>query len=91
MVTWAQRPNLVFLTICLSDCKKPDIKVEKDRLKFKGVGGTDQKEHAVDIEFYKEIDPEVNSLMWLKSQFLRICHYNDQFSKCTRRKTQSQF
>ncbi len=59
MVTWAQRPKLVFLTVCLSDCKEPDIKVEKDQLRFRGVGGTDQKEHALDIEFFKEIDPEV--------------------------------
>ena len=59
MVTWAQRPKLIFLTVCLSDCPKPDIKVEKDRLHFKGVGGTDKKEYEVDIEFFKEIDPEV--------------------------------
>ncbi len=59
-VMWAQRPKLVFLTICLSDCQKPEIKVEKDKLSFRGVGGTDNKEHACDIEFLKEIDPDVS-------------------------------
>lgn len=57
-VMWAQRPKLVFLTICLSDCQKPEIKVEKNRMSFRGVGGTDKKEHACDIEFLKEIDPD---------------------------------
>jgi len=60
-VMWAQRPNLIFLTVCLSDCKDPQIKVEKDGLFFKGVGGTEKKMHAVDIKFLKEVDPEVNS------------------------------
>ena len=59
MVTWAQRPKLIFLTICLSDVKKHEIKVEKKRMQFKGVGGPDQKEYAVDMEFLKEIDTEV--------------------------------
>ena len=60
MVTWAQRPKLIFLTVCLSDCKDPNIKVEKDKLSFKAVGGTEKKEHAVDIIFFKEIDPEAS-------------------------------
>ena len=62
MVTWAQRPNLVFLTICLEDCDKPEIKVEADQLHFKGVGGPDKKPHEVTIKFFKEIDTEVRFL-----------------------------
>ncbi len=61
MVMWAQRPNLVFLTVCLEDCKSPEIDVKPDKLHFKGVGGTEKKEHEVTIEFYKEIDPEVRA------------------------------
>jgi prostaglandin-E synthase len=57
-VLWAQRANLVFLTVALEDCKDPDIKVEKDKLHFKGVGGTDKSLHEITIEFLKEIDPE---------------------------------
>jgi len=56
---WAQRPKLILLTVCLEDCKDPNIKVEKDRLFFKSVGGTDKKEHAIDIKFFKDIDPDV--------------------------------
>jgi len=58
LVTWAQRPNLVFLTVCLEDCDKPDIKVESDSLHFKGVGGPDKKPHEVTMKFFKEIDAE---------------------------------
>ena len=74
MVTWAQRPNLVFLTICLEDCDKPEIKVEADQLHFKGVGGPDKKPHEVTIKFFKEIDTEVGFLTSWCSWFLSDNH-----------------
>ena len=59
---WAQRPKHIILAICLTDVKEPVIKVEKTKLYFKGVGGTEKKEHEVEMEFFKEIDVEVNGL-----------------------------
>ena len=56
---WAQRPKHIMLSICLTDVKDPVIKVEKNKLYFKGVGGTEMKEHEVDMELFKEIDVEV--------------------------------
>ena len=58
-VMWAQRPNLIFLTVCLEDCKSPEIKVDTDKLHFKGVGGPDKKHHEITINFFGEIDTEV--------------------------------
>jgi len=58
MVMWAQRPNLIFLTVCLEDCSKPEIKVESDKLFFKGVGGPEKKQHELTINFFKDIDTE---------------------------------
>lgn len=55
---WAQRSNILFLTICLEDCKDPTLKVEADKVYFKGVGGTDKKAHELTINLYGEIDPE---------------------------------
>lgn len=46
------------MTICLEDCKEPTIRIEKDKVYFKGIGGTDNKEHEVTINLYKEIDPD---------------------------------
>ncbi|XP_071451474.1 prostaglandin E synthase 3 isoform X1 [Hetaerina americana] len=57
-VMWAQRNNVVFLTICLEDCKEPKIKLENDKVYFHGIGGTDKKVHEVTIEFFKEVDAE---------------------------------
>ncbi|XP_058794965.1 prostaglandin E synthase 3 [Phymastichus coffea] len=57
-VIWAQRSNLLFVTICLEDCADPTIKVEADKVYFKGVGGTEKKLHEVIINLYKEIDPD---------------------------------
>merc|ERR1711962_407705 len=55
---WAQRPKHIILTICLTDVKDPVIKVEATKLYFKGVGGTEMKEHEVEMEFFKTIDVE---------------------------------
>jgi hypothetical protein len=58
-VMWAQRNNVIFLTICLEDCKNPEIKIANDKVYFHGVGGTEKKNHEVTIPLFKEIDPEV--------------------------------
>lgn len=59
MVMWAQRPNLIFLTVCLEDCPNPEIKLESDKLIFKGIGGPDKKPHELTINFFKDVDTEV--------------------------------
>jgi len=53
---WAQRPKHIIFSICLTDCKDPVIKVTPNSLHFKGVGGTENKEHELNIEFFKDID-----------------------------------
>lgn len=55
---WAQRRDLVYLTVCLEDCKDPVIKVETDKVYFKGIGGTEKKLHEVTINLFKEIDAD---------------------------------
>ena len=62
MVMWAQRPNLIFLTVCVEDCKDPVIKVEPNKLYFKGIGGPEKKVHELSIDFFGEIDPEVSKI-----------------------------
>jgi len=57
-VTWAQRKNLVFLTICVEDCKKPKIDMQNDKIVFKGTGGTEKKEYEYTFNLYKDIDTE---------------------------------
>lgn len=57
-VIWAQRTNLLYVTICLEDCKNPTIDVQSDKIHFKGIGGTDAKEHEVTINLYQEIDSD---------------------------------
>lgn len=57
---WAQRMNCLFLTICVEDCKNPDLKLESDKVVFSGIGGTEKKKYELTIPLYKEIEPEVN-------------------------------
>jgi len=56
---WAQRKNLVSLTLNLEDCKSPVITIEPTKVYFKGSGGPDKKLHEVTIELFGEIDTEV--------------------------------
>ncbi|XP_034952522.1 prostaglandin E synthase 3 isoform X2 [Chelonus insularis] len=60
LVMWAQKSGQVFLTFCLEDCKNPTVKIDPEKIYFKGVGGTEKKEHEVTINFYGEIDPETS-------------------------------
>jgi len=64
-VIWAQRKNCVFLTICLDDCKDPDIKMESSSVTFKGKGGSEQKEHEALIELFGPVDAEA-SKYWVR-------------------------
>jgi len=57
-VMWAQRSNILYVTICLEDCKDPTIRIEADKIYFKGIGGTEKKTHEVTINLFKEIDPD---------------------------------
>jgi len=57
-VTWAQRNNLIFLSINVPDVALPEIKVEKDSLHFKGVGGADKKTFELNMKFLKEVNTE---------------------------------
>lgn len=59
-VAWAQRKNLIFLTICLEDCRNPVIKIEENKIFFKGTGGTEKKDYEYTYELFKDIDTEVS-------------------------------
>jgi len=69
---WAQRKNCIFLTICLDDCKEPEIRIEQSGIYFKGKGGTGQKEHEAQIEMYGNLDP-TNSLHVVRPRNIEFC------------------
>lgn len=61
LVLWAQRADKLFLTIEMEYCTSPEIKLEKDKLYFKGKSDSiqqdaDHSEHEVTIEFFKPIN-----------------------------------
>ncbi|XP_063229850.1 prostaglandin E synthase 3 isoform X2 [Bacillus rossius redtenbacheri] len=70
-VMWAQRSQIVFLTICLEDCKNPEIKIEPDKIYFHGIGGTEKKEHEVTMNLYKDVDPE-KSLKFVRDRNIEL-------------------
>lgn len=61
VILWAQRADKLFLTLQIQDCKSPDLKLEKDKLYFKGKSDSIQKDadhsiHEVTLEFFKPIN-----------------------------------
>jgi len=71
-VTWAQRNNCVFLTVCLEDCHDPTIKLEPDSVYFKGVGGPNKKEYEAKIDLFEAIKPE-NSAYQVRDRNIEFC------------------
>jgi len=56
-VTWAMRPESVFITICVPDCKDVTLDISEDKVYFKGTGG-DKKTYENTLELYEPIDVE---------------------------------
>lgn len=54
---WAQRTDEVYLTINLADVSDPQIKLSATSVEF--FGDSHDKKYSVNLEFFKEIDPEV--------------------------------
>ena len=55
-VTWAQRKESLYLTICLSDCKDANVKLTDKGLLFSGKAA--EKDYELNLEFFKEIEAE---------------------------------
>ncbi|XP_068628805.1 prostaglandin E synthase 3 homolog [Battus philenor] len=56
-VSWAQSSARVYLTFNV-ECDKPDIKLAKTTVSFKGICAPEQKLNQVEIPLFAEIDPE---------------------------------
>ncbi|KAK2586894.1 hypothetical protein KPH14_009831 [Odynerus spinipes] len=69
-VMWAQRRNILFVTICLEDCKDPILKVEPETLYFKG-GRTLELVLFKKVEgpYWPRLTKEKTKAHWLKSDF----------------------
>jgi prostaglandin-E synthase len=57
-VTWAQRKNMIYLTICVEDCKDAVVTIEPSKVYFKGTGGTEHKLYENTLELFDDIDAE---------------------------------
>jgi len=55
-VEWAQRKDIIYVTVGVGDCKSPQIDLANDKFHFRGRGGPDQREFDCVLEFYKPVD-----------------------------------
>ncbi|XP_046846709.1 prostaglandin E synthase 3-like [Xenia sp. Carnegie-2017] len=60
LVLWAQRKDIIFLTIRLEDTTNPEIKLDEEKMYFRSKGGHDKKLHGFEFKFYAPIVPELS-------------------------------
>lgn len=58
-VLWAQRPDLVYVTVNIWDMQHQQLELTEDKLRIQAESGKDGKVYAVEMEFYEKIDKEV--------------------------------
>lgn len=58
-VLWAQRNDTLFVTVSLTDIKNERFTLDEHKFTFRGVGGPDEKQYACEIQFLKEVVPQV--------------------------------
>jgi prostaglandin-E synthase len=57
-VLWAQRSNLVYIRIAVEDVQSPEVKVEKDKIHYKGMGGANKQLYEANLNLFSDIKPE---------------------------------
>ncbi|KAJ1911215.1 p23 chaperone protein wos2 [Tieghemiomyces parasiticus] len=55
-VLWAQRTDVIYLTINVSDITVKTLDIQADRIKFEGTQG--DKTYAFDLELFDKLNPE---------------------------------
>ena len=58
-ILWAQRKDTVILTVNLNDIKGEHFTLDNTKFTFKGIGGSDQQRYGCELEFFKEVIPQV--------------------------------
>lgn len=56
---WAQRNDILLLTINLTDIKHEKLSLNENKLTFEGVGGPEGRQYACELEFMEQIVPQV--------------------------------
>jgi len=55
-VEWAQRKDIIYVTIGVENVKEPKDDLADDKFHFRGRGGPDEREFDCALEFYKPVD-----------------------------------
>ncbi|CEF68121.1 CS domain and HSP20-like chaperone domain-containing protein [Strongyloides ratti] len=58
-VLWAQRQNLVYITISVEDMEVQDLKIEGNKLYVKGTKGKNGPLYETDLELYGDLNGEM--------------------------------
>uniref|UniRef100_A0A0N4ZCZ4 CS domain-containing protein n=1 Tax=Parastrongyloides trichosuri TaxID=131310 RepID=A0A0N4ZCZ4_PARTI len=58
-VLWAQRQNLVYITICVEDMEVEELKIDGKKVHIKGTKGKNGQLYETDMELYDELNGEM--------------------------------
>lgn len=64
-VKWAQRKDSIYVTVDLPDVTNEQVKLTNKSLSFSGL--SNGKKYEVNLEFYKAVDVEDKSSVWVKT------------------------
>lgn len=56
-VLWAQREDVVYLTVQLADVKDENIVLTADRFEFSASAGSEGKQYHVEFDFFQSVNP----------------------------------
>ena len=60
-ILWAQRNDTILLTVSLNDIHHEKYSLEEKVFQFTGVGGAEGQHYNVELEFFKDVIPQVGS------------------------------
>lgn len=58
-VLWAQRSDTILLTVSLTDIRDEKFTLEENVFHFKGNAGPDGRMYTLNMNFHKEVVPQV--------------------------------
>lgn len=64
LVLWAQRNDTILLTVSVNDITNEKYKVNEKSFSFYGEGGEGLEKYHCELEFHKEIVPQVRKRAW---------------------------
>ena len=73
-ILWAQRNDILLLTVNLTDIKHGKVSLQETKLTFEGVGGPEERQYACELEFMEQVVPQVFYIQQMITMTTTLLH-----------------